>query len=191
MGEGKYKPTNNNKYTKQYSYWKHMLRRCYSNEYLTKEPTYLDKIVCKEWHNFQTFAKWFDENYYEIEGQRMQLDKDILNKGNKIYSPQTCIFVPQRINNLFVKRDSKRGRYPIGVYLDKYTNRFKAHISIEHEDGSKRQKHLGRFNTPEEAFEVYKIEKEKYIKEVAEEYKDKIPKELYDAMYKYEVEITD
>lgn len=192
IGVGDYKTCINTKETLVYKYWKGMLRRCYDKDYHKKEPTYTNKQVCEEWHNFQNFAKWFDDNYYECnDGYVMELDKDILIKGNNIYSPATCIFVSERINLLFAKRQSKRGKYPIGVSYHKQANKFRGHMSILDNDGKQRQKHLGLFNTPTEAFECYKIEKEKYIKEVADQYKDKIPKKLYDAMYSYEVEITD
>ena len=52
-------------------------------------------------------------------------------------------------------------------------------------------RNLGYFETPKEAFKSYKTFKEQYIKQVADEYKDKIPKKLYEAMYNWKVEITD
>ena len=48
-----------------------------------------------------------------------------------------------------------------------------------------------KFKTSIEAFLCYKTEKEKYIKEVADEFKPYIPQKLYEAMYNYKVEITD
>lgn len=190
LGEGKYTFRINNKETKCYQEWIKMLDRGYGEIWSKKHPTYEKCEVYEEWHNFQNFAKWYYENYYEIEGQRMELDKDILCKGNKIYSPKTCIFVPQRINKLFTKSDKIRGEYPIGVYYNKKENKFRAQLSILNEN-KKERKLLGRFDTPIEAFNKYKIEKENYIKQVADEYKDLIPIKLYDAMYRYEVEIND
>ena len=90
-----------------------MLERCYDTEHSYKFPTYENCIVCDEWLNYQNFARWFDINYYEIEGEVMCLDKDILFKGNKIYSPKTCIFVPRGINNLFTKNDKCRTNFAI------------------------------------------------------------------------------
>lgn len=190
IGEGSYKASINGEQAIQYLYWRAMLQRCYDEKSWEKHPTYKKCSVCEEWLNFQNFAQWHDENYYKIENEIMCLDKDILHKGNKEYSPETCVFVPERINVLFTKNDAKRGEYPIGVYLQKSTNRFVSQLSILSKDG-KIQKRLGFFDTPVQGFNVYKIEKEKYIKQVADEYKDKIPKKLYDAMYRYEVEITD
>ncbi len=192
IGEGKYNTWKNGEHTKCYEIWKDMLRRCYSEEYHEKHPTYKDCEVAEEWLSFQNFAKWFDDNYYEIEGQKMELDKDILNKGNKIYSSDNCIFAPERINTLFVKRDKSRGKYPIGVTYSKANKKFQAKCNIyDYKENKNKRKTLGYYDTPQQAFEVYKQFKENYIKEVAEYYKDKIPQKLYDAMYKYEVDIDD
>ena len=122
----------------------------------------------------------------------MHLDKDILYKGNKIYSPSTCIFVPNRINTLFTKSNLTRGKYPIGVNIDNKTHKFRARCSIFDNINKKVIRvTLGSYNNEIEAFQCYKRFKENYIKEVAEEYKNLIPTKLYEAMYKYEVEITD
>ena len=192
IGEGKYKVMNNNKYSKEYITWKEMLRRCYDKNYKEKHPTYRKSECHKKWHNFQNFGEWFKENYYTVNNETMCLDKDILIKKNKIYNSNTCIFVPERINMLFIKRDNDRGNYPIGVNKDKRHNRFQARCSIYDFDKRKIVRvYLGYYKTPEEAFEVYKQFKESHIKKVANYYKDKIPQKLYNAMYQYEVEITD
>lgn len=186
IGEGKYKVSENGKHTACYSFWKSMIHRCYDEKYYNKHLTYKNCNVNEELLNFQNFGKWFEENYYECDNEKMHLDKDILYKGNKIYSSSTCIFVPQRINELFIKSDKTRGNLPIGVSYDKEQEKYKSYCNI-----NGKQKTLGRYNTPEEAFQCYKHFKEKYIKEVADEYKDKIPNKLYEAMYNYEVEIND
>lgn len=188
MGEGKY---NKKDYPDIYEKWRQMLRRCYDPYRLNKYPTYIDCYVCEEWHNFQIFSEWFEENYYEIEGEKMCLDKDILIKGNKIYSPETCCVVPERINNLFTKCDVSRGKYPIGVCWDKANNKFRAKCNILDKENNNKQIYLGLYNTIDETFLKYKHFKENYIKEVADEYKDLIPTKLYDALYKYKVEIND
>ena len=192
IGEGNYKCKENRKQTNAYSYWHGMLKRCYCEYDLKKHPTYINCEVCEEWHNFQNFAKWYEENYYEINDEIMELDKDILLKGNKIYSPKTCIFVPHRINGLFTKADKSRGDYPIGVCYHKRDNVLEVKCSV-YKNNKKKRKHLGRFSPSEpfRAFICYKNFKENYIKQVADEYKDLIPTELYEAMYKYKVEIND
>lgn len=192
IGEGKYKGKENGKLTRVYSTWHSMLQRCYDSKYHEKHPSYINCEVLEEWHNFQNFGEWFDNNYYEIEGERMCLDKDILIKGNKIYSPDNCIFVPHNINILFTKRDNNRGKYPIGVSYNKQDKKFQAYFSIyDFEENKTKQKHLGYYNTPQEAFETYKQFKEKHIKKVADYYKGLIPKKLYDSMYNYKVDIND
>lgn len=188
VGVGKY--TNaiiNDNHTTHYSHWLAMLNRCYSKKLHILSPTYITCSVCEEWLNFQSFAKWFDENYYEIENEIMCLDKDILSKGNKIYSPNTCIFVPKSINGLFVKNDVRRGKYPIGIYEDR------GYLRVSCRDFNNNKIQLGTYplNKEKEAFSIYKNFKEKTIKYAADLYKDKIPNKLYEAMYKYQVDITD
>ena len=169
-----------------------MMQRCYDPKFHKKYPTYINCEVCEEWHNYTNFGKWFNENYYEVSGEKMGLDKDILNKGNKIYSPENCIFVPNNINVLFVKSDNNRGEYPIGVYFNKRDKKFVAQCNFyDFKTNKTKQKYLGYYNTPDEAFKAYKEFKEQNIKKVADHYKDLIPVKLYDALYKYEVEITD
>lgn len=180
----------NGKITKSYSVWKSMLRRCYSDKEQKKHTTYKDCYVCPEWLNYSNFKKWFNDNYYEIDGEQMALDKDILVKGNKTYSPNTCVFVTQNINKLFVKSNKTRGKYPIGVSFNKDVNKYQVHCNIFY-NGKSKLKHLGYYNTIEDAFKVYKESKEAYIKQIADFYKDKIPDRLYEAMYNYKVEITD
>ena len=192
IGEGEHKTRINGKKTKCYKTWQNILQRCYDTKCHEKHPTYIDCDMDKIWLNYQNFGDWYKENYYEVKGERMCLDKDILHKGNKVYSPENCIFVPYNINILFIKRDKARGDYPIGVSYHKQTNRFVAQCSIyDYEENKKKIKRLGYYDTPQEAFNAYKQFKEKHIKKVADYYKDQIPQKLYDAMYNYKVEITD
>ena len=188
LGEGKYKTKENGKTTINYNMWHGMFNRCYSN--YKNDESYEGCEVFKSWHNFQNAAKWIDENYYEVPGEKMCLDKDILFHGNKIYSPETCLIVPERINKLFTKSTKSRGEYPIGVRERR--NRLIAYCSIT-ENNKTKQVNLGRFplHQVEEAFLTYKRFKENYIKQVADEYKNSIPDKVYQALYNYEVEITD
>ena len=187
IGEGEHKVCENGKDTHIYKVWIGMLKRCY-DENANRYDLYggSGATVCEEWHNFQNFAEWYEENYYQVGNERMEIDKDILIKGNKIYSPQTCIIVPRTINSLFIKSNSIRGDYPIGVSKGRTEGKFAVRCNYRG-----REKGLGEYFTIKEAFNVYKYFKENYIKEVADEYKPYIPKELYDAMYRYKVEITD
>lgn len=173
-----------NKRTKVGECWHSMLMRCTSEKLKNRYPTYIECNLYEEWKDFQKFAKWYKDNYYEIDSERMCLDKDILVKGNKIYSPDTCVFVPNRINVLFTNRKFHRGEFPIGVF--KKDKRFVSRMSIGGKDII-----LGRYSNIYDAFNKYKEEKENYIKQIANEYKDKIPKKLYNALYNYKIKITD
>ena len=191
LGEGKYKTRENGKMIKVYDTWHSMLTRCYDFKYHEKHPTYINCEASEEWHNFQNFGYWYDNNHYEVEGEKMCLDKDILLKHNKIYSPKTCIFVPETINKLFLKRDSKRGKSAIGTSpLENGKYRVRCHM-INPETGKSKSEYLGLYDTQEKAFEIYKYYKEKNIKMVADYFREQIPNKLYDALYNYEVEIDD
>jgi len=146
--------------------------------------------VDSKWHNYQVFAEWYDNNFYQVNNEQMHLDKDLLFKGNKIYSPLTCVFAPRRINTLILNRDAKRGEYPIGVSAIIREHRKIRYVAYCRTGLGKRIK-IGQYKTPEEAFYKYKDFKESLIKSVAEEYKYSIPEKLYNALIDYKVEITD
>ena len=190
LGEGEYKTKENGKLTRVYDTWKSMLERCYSEKYHKKYPTYIVCEASNDFHNFQNFGEWDEDNYYEIEGERMCLDKDILVKHNKIYSPETCVFVPQTINTLFTKCDKSRGESVIGT--SPFNGKYRVQCNmINPKTGKSKNKYLGLYETEKKAFEVYKYYKEKNIKEVADYFKEQIPQKLYEGMYRYEVEMDD
>ena len=190
LGEGKYKVSENRKIKKEFDIWHHMLQRCYDPKYQEKHPTYKGCRVEDYLLNFQRICEWIENNYYEVPGEMMCLDKDILCKGNKIYSRETCIFVPERINLLFVKSDKARGKSPIGARLRKSGN-----YQVYCNDKNGKNICLGTYSSKEEAFQVYKSYKEKVIKEVIDSYEGIIPEPYYSklkvAMYNYKVEIDD
>lgn len=181
LGEGQYNMASNSKI---YRCWYNMMNRCYNKNTRDNFPTYEKCEVCEEWHNFQNFAKWYEENYYQVDSDKMCLDKDILHKGNTLYSPETCVFVPQQVNKLFTKRQRYRGECCIGVW--KKEEGFCAGCTKHGKNIN-----LGRYSTQERAFNVYKKFKEELIKEMAEELKCKIPSKLYLALINYSVEIDD
>jgi len=185
LGEGKYIPDDI-----WYEYWRAMIERVtIKNDGYHR--TYFNVTICDEWYNYQIFAEWAENNYYEIPNYKMQLDKDILIKGNKIYSPFNCVFVPDAVNSLFVKADKTRGNYPIGVYWHERDQEYRSQCSYINDKGIIKNQWLGGYNTPEEAFEAYKSFKEDNIKKTADRFKDYIPQKLYNALYNYIVEITD
>lgn len=167
MGQGKYLAKINKNRTLQYQHWISMLGRCYNEKYHKKQPTYTDCSVIKEWHNFQNFADWFDNNYDANKMDKFQLDKDILFNENKVYSPETCEFAPRDINILFKTIESS------GV-IKKY-NRYIARISIR----GKRKVIGTSFEEYEDAHKAYLNARKEYILELAKEYVNKISKRLY------------
>ena len=186
VGVGKYKPSINRKLTIEYITWQNMLKRCYDPLTINRQPTYRNVTVCEEWKNFQTFAEWHQENYYKISGEIIELDKDIIKRDNKIYCPEFCSFVPQSINKLLIKSDKSRGKYPIGVCFHKPLNKYQSQLAI-----NGKIKHLGYFSTSTEAFQSYKIAKEKQVKIIANKYKNVLDQRLYNSLMQYEILITD
>lgn len=168
---------------KSYKKWSAMLERCYSEKLHLKHPSYKECSVCEDWHIYSNFRKWFDKNY--IEGY--DLDKDILVKGNKIYSPETCCFVPRSINSLVIKNCAKRGKYPIGVSKHNRVS-YVAQMTLNRNHVT-----IGIYHSVLEAFDAYKRYKERYVKEVAIKYfnEGKIKQNVYEALMNYEVSITD
>ena len=175
----------------EYQQWRNMLKRCYCESELKVHPEYSLVTVCEEWHNFSTYYKWRKENYYEIEGETMHLDKDILHKKTYQYSPENCVFVPHKINSIFEKSDKikckNRNDLPPGVLWIKQDNIYASQCRV----GKNRAIWLGRSHDPMVCFRRYKQCKENYIKQIADEYKGRIPDKLYNALYNYEVEIDD
>lgn len=168
--------------------WENMFSRCYSKKEIEKHPTYKDCYVCEEWFCYSTFYSWFKDNKWGNNDLKLVPDKDILMKGNKVYSPNTVILVPHRINTLIIKTDSTRNGI-IGTWLNQ-NGKYTAQCNT----GNKTNRNLGSYNTKEEAFEVYKQAKENYIKQIANEYKSKyddFPIKIYEALCNYKVEEND
>ena len=167
-------PTENGK-TKvciYYRTWKHMLVRCYSEKYHIERSTYKGCSVCEEWLTFSKYKSWMETQDYEGK----QLDKDLLVQGNKVYSPETCVFVSRQINMFLVERGADRGEYPIGVcyvkksrdMMSEQSKPYRAIIRV----GSGTQKHLGYFSTPEEAHQAWLKAKIELAKGLAAEQTD-------------------
>lgn len=172
---GRHKTQVRFKTTLAYQAWRDMLRRCYSAKFQEGNSTYVGCVVTEEWHDFQNFANWFYSNDFWSKGY--QLDKDILFPGNKTYNHKTCCFVPQQLNILLLDSAAARGQYPQGVCFDKSRCKFQAQLKI-----NGRSKYLGRFNTPDEAYQAYKSAKEVYVKEKAIEWRDRIDERVFDAL---------
>ena len=174
------------KSVKEYQLWQDMLKRCFSEKLQTRQPTYKGCNVSDNFLNYSFFYDWCQEQIgfgkVDENGRYWHLDKDLLFVDNKTYSEAACVFVPNEINSFFTDSGAKRGEYPLGVYFNKRDGKFTAQCNVN----GKRQ-HLGYFNTPQEAFTVYKPFKEDLCKQLALKWQSEIDERLFNAMMKWSV----
>lgn len=142
---------------KSYSVWQDMLRRCYNEVERYKFPSYKGCTVSFEWLTYENFKDWFDSNHQE----GYQLDKDLLGDG-KLYSSDTCCMLPQELNKFLVGVGNSVNFRLANQKSVKYCSRIKTGKNVE--------KHLGTFDTPEEALEVYNRAKKQLATAYAIEY---------------------
>ena len=170
--------------TKEYKLWTAMLTRSYDKKLHQRLPTYLNCETSSEFLVLSKFRDWC-QNQIGFNQPKFELDKDLLEKGNKEYHPDKCVFIPKEVNSALRTRKKSRGDLPIGVT----DNKFGSYIAqLSDSPGMRR---LGTFKTPEQAFQAYKQAKEAHIKALANKYKDQIDPRAYDALMNYKVEITD
>lgn len=144
-----------------YRTWVNMLKRCYSEKYQARQPTYIGCSVCDEWLTFSNFKKWMEKQDWEGN----QLDKDLLTNGNKVYSPETCVFV-DKVTNLFTTdHGAARGEWPIGVYFNKRGGKFQAYCNNPF---IKKREHLGFFACPNQAHLTWKKRKHELACQLAD-----------------------
>lgn len=164
--------------------WNHVLLRS-TQRIWNLRPAYHGCTIAKPFHRFSTFATWaLDQPGWDK--PKFQIDKDIIIKGNKCYSPDAYIFVPAEINVMFLCNKGRRGQLPIGVMFDNRGNKYVAHCSV-----GGNLVNISRHATPQEAFVAYKAFKEQHIRNIAEKYRHEISQRAYLAMLAYQVEITD
>ena len=186
----KYPSMINGVQTKEYTLWQSMLERCYSDTCKKKYPNYIDCEVSDNFKSYEYFYEWcHKQTGFNNEGNEspFHLDKDLLIKGNKVYSESTCVFIPAEVNTLLTKRTASRGEHLIGVCWSETNKAFKAQVS----KSKGKSEHLGYFKTELEAFNAYKVAKESFVKEQANKWKLQIDERAYKALMNYTVEITD
>lgn len=182
----------NGENTRIYNLWLHARNRCtIGSRSQETGPTYKGCTLFKDWYDYDAFHEWVVSNkfYQSIcrNGFYYQLDKDVLFKGNKIYSPSTCEFLPREINTFFTKRGACRGDTPIGVYRFE-GGTYRAMISNPFTGKSE---HLGLYQDPTNAFDKYREQKERSAKMFCDLYADKLSESVVTALQNYRVEITD
>ena len=181
-----YPATVNGRITKEYKLWHNMLERCYSDTFKKKYLTYEGCEASENFKSYEYFYEWC-QNQIGFGNEGWHLDKDLLIKGNKVYSETTCVFLPQEINKILTKRTTSRGEYLIGVCWSKTNKAFVAQVN----KGKGKRDYLGYFNTEIEAFNAYKQAKEAFVKEQANQWKGQIDPRAYEALMNYTVEIDD
>lgn len=190
VNDGEYRAKVDGKNTREYSLWRNMLFRC-TEEGQDKNPTYTGCSISENFKYYSYFHKWCQQQFgfsnIDESGKSWHLDKDLLIKGNKLYSEDTCVFVPRKLNSMITKSDATRGEWPIGVHFNKPCGKFIACCSI----GCGKIQHLGVFQEPQAAFLTYKTFKEGIVKQAAQEYKHQLDARVYEALINYEVNEND
>lgn len=146
---------------KIYQTWKNMLWRCHVDPKKTKKPTYAGCSVCNEWLRFSNFKSWAEMQPWEGK----ELDKDIIYQGNKVYSPETCVFIDSIVNTFVIAREASRGDWPIGVSLQKNKTKFRA---ICRNPFLNKLEHIGFFSTADEAHHAWKKRKHEHACRLAD-----------------------
>jgi hypothetical protein len=185
--DGEFKTIREGKAAKEYSAWYHMRHRCYLADRSKRYKGYEDCEVAEEFHSFQRFATWAIGQVGINDG--FQLDKDLLVKGNRIYAPDTCLFLPGEINRILIRNKDKRTDMPVGVMYRPEHVSGKPYVACVNKNS--KSVALGYFDSIEKAFLSYKVAKEEILKAVAEKYKSVIDPRAYAALVAYQIEITD
>lgn len=160
--------------TQAYKTWAGMIDRCYRPGHEVKFKAYADCSVCEKWKYFSNFNQ---NIFIYIEG--FDIDKDILIKGNKVYSPEACCFVPRVINLIFAKNKTRKSNLTRGVKYRKYGNRYSAEISI-----NGKTKLIGYFKDINSAAKAYNQTRKEYISEIVDKYKDALKPKVFQALKK-------
>ena len=142
-----------------YRRWYGMIRRCYDSNFHIKNPSYQLTKVYQPWHRFSVFSQWMSSQSHAD----CELDKDILGDG-KLYSPQTCCFIPRRINTLLNQQINQRSKYGIGV-SKRPNGKFQSHLTVNGKLHT-----IGTFTTAKEGEIAYRAAKIKYAQSVLENF---------------------
>ena len=139
-----------------YQRWKGVLARCYCSNTQKRHPTYKGCTIYKDWLLFSNFRKWMVLQVWE----GMEIDKDILFEGNKIYSPSTCVFISKLVNCFINKSSNRRGVCFLGCYFNKERSSYVAECS--NPMIKSRGKFIGHYQTEIQAHLAWKKQKHKY-----------------------------
>lgn len=167
-----------NSSTTEYRCWYNMMNRCYSEKQKAITPTYQESLVDESWHNFQNFANWYKG--YKRKEKGYQLDKDLLVKGNKVYSPENCCLIPSEVNKLIVV--SKRSSAMLGTWFDESRGLWRSSLSKNSKVVT-----IGWFETELEAHLEYVKQKEIYVRKSAKKWKGVLDDRVFQALTEWTV----
>lgn len=171
---------------KDYNIWNAIRQRCYNLNIQDRlYPQYIGCTMSEDFLIFSKFKEWYN-NQIGCDQDGWHIDKDLLVKGNKVYSAETCILLPKQINSAIVIHNRGSNNFPMGVIYNCTKTRYRARI--QRKEG---WESLGAYDTPEEAFYAYKPVKEAYVKSIAEQWKDKIDPRAYQALMNWTIDIDD
>lgn len=172
--------------TKEYSTWGGIFYRLFDEKALERKPTYKEVGIVQDWYNFQEYAEWCQwQKGFKNEG--WQLDKDLINKGSKEYSPENCCWVPREVNMALISQKKQRGSLPIGVTTA-------GHRMLKYRaqwcEGSGQQ-YSPIMTDPMACYEIYKKNKERYMHSLAAKWAGLIDERAEYALSVFEVDIND
>ena len=186
IGCGEYAP---NIHKKIYKAWSSMIRRCYSKKVHELQPSYVNCTVCEQWLNFQNFAKWYES---QVHSDNCQVDKDLLSYGNKVYSPETCCLLPEKLNKLIIKQKVGKNGLPTGVFLiERNVGSDRPCYGAQCGGYGKSRGYIGRYHTIEEAEFAYRIVKSKLIQEYAQKYIEDLEPRAFQALINMSVKLKE
>jgi hypothetical protein len=147
-----------------YQKWKSMILRCYDHKFKMKWSTYEDCHSCDEWKYFSSFKKWVDSQPNK-DWENCHLDKDLLLEGNRVYCPNTCVFISSMVNIFIIEGNSISSGCLRGASLcskgEKYQARCNDPFKIKKQD-------IGVFETELEAHLAWQAKKHEYACQLAE-----------------------
>lgn len=100
-----------------YMKWGNILQRCLYLKHKERRPNYKGCTVTEEWKHLSDFIEWVDSQPNK-DWMNCEPDKDFLSIGNKHYSPDTVVFISNKVNSFILDRGKSRGSYMIGVSYD-------------------------------------------------------------------------
>ena len=167
---------------KEYVRWQAMLERCYNENNRDKRQAYEGCTVSENFKYFPYFKEWYNAQVgHNIKG--WDLDKDILSNGGKVYSEDTCVFIPFEINRCISdKAFSNKNDLPSGV-KEHGGDGLKYYSASIYEFGESR--YIGNYDTILEAKNAYCAERIKHIHKLAEKWKDQIDPRAYEALSRF------